>query len=118
MLKTVCKEIIDKNTFLIHFLDKNNNKIDSDLSNEINKYETGDGSQIMMALRNNAIPPSLSIDIKIKYPQDFYNPNYYELLDVNEKWFQDFYNKIMNYNQILDYTEITESEEHCDVRIK
>ena len=118
MLETVCKEIIDKNTFLIHFVDKNGDKIDSDLSNEINRYETEDGSEIMMALRSNAIPPSLSIDIKIKYPQDFYNPNYYELLDANEKRFQDFYNKIMDYNQTMDYTKITESNDHCEVRSK
>lgn len=65
MLETVCKEIIDKNTFLIHFLDKNGDKIDSDLSNEINRYETEDDSEIMMALRSNAIPPSLILKSNI-----------------------------------------------------
>ena len=100
MLETVCKEIIAKNTFMIHFMDNARDEISSDLSNEIIGYETNDDSVIKMGLRVNAIPPSVSIDLKIKYPPNFYNPNYYELLDVNEKLFQDFYNNIMNYKAI------------------
>ena len=111
MLETVCKEIIDKNTFLIHFIDKECDGIGSDKSNKIYQYETGDDGEIKMGLRVNAIPPSIFIDIKIHYPPDFYNPNYYELLDVNEKKFQHFYNEIMNYNQ-LGYNEILDTEEY------
>ena len=109
MLKTVCKEIIAKNTFMIHFIDKNSEGISSDVSNKIIGYETNDDSVIKMGLRVNAIPPSILIDVKIVYPPSFYNPNYYELLDVNEKKFQDFYNEIMNYNPI-EY-EIMDPEE-------
>ena len=109
MLETVCKEIITKNTFLIHFIDKNSDGISSDVSNEIIGYQTNDNSIIKMGLRVNAIPPSISIDVKIQYPPTFYNPNYYELLDTNEKQFQDFYNGIMNYKH-LEY-EIMDSEE-------
>ncbi len=108
MLETVCKEIIDKNTFLIHFIDKNSDSISTDKSDELNLYETGDDSEIKMALRVNAIPPSVLIDVKITYPANFYNPNYYELLDNNEKRFQEFYNEIMNYNQI-ECNETTET---------
>ncbi len=78
---------------------------------EINKYATLDGSDFKMGLRINAIPPSVLIDIKIKYPPNLYNPNYYELLNNNEKWFQNFYNKIMNYNQTMDYKEIVNEKE-------
>ena len=84
-------------------------EISSDISNEIIGYDTNDDSVIKMGLRVNAIPPSILIDLKIKYPPNFYNPNYYELLDANEKLFQDFYNNIMNYNSIeydmMDYEE-------------
>jgi hypothetical protein len=111
MLETVCKEIIDKNTFLIHFIDKECNEISSDKSNKIYQYKTGDDSEIKMGLRVNAIPPSVLIDIKIYYPPDFYNPNYYELLDVNEKKFQYYYNEIMNYNHI-GYNELVDNEEY------
>ena len=100
MLETVCKEIIAKNTFMIHFIDNARDEISSDISNEIIGYETNDDSVIKMGLRVNAIPPSVTIDLKIKYPPNFYNPNYYELLDTNEKQFQDFYNNIMNYKTI------------------
>ena len=110
MLETICKEIIDKNTFLIHFIDKNIDSISADKSNELNLYETGDDSEVKIALRVTAIPPSVLIDIKIKYPPSFYNPNYYELLDFNEKGFQDYYNKIMDYNHV-DYNEIINKEE-------
>ena len=110
MLETVCKEIIDKNTFLIHFIDKNIDSISTDNSNELNLYDTGDDSEVRMALRVTAIPRSVLIDIKIKYPPNFYNPNYYELLDFNEKSFQDYYNEIMDYNPI-DYNEIMSNEE-------
>ena len=94
---------------MIHFVDNARDGISSDISNEINGYDTNDDSVIKMGLRVNAIPPSISIDLKIKYPPNFYNPNYYELLDANEKQFQDFYNKIMNYNS-MEY-EIMDSEE-------
>lgn len=109
MLETVCKEIIAKNTFMIHFIDKDSDGITADLSNKIIGYDTTDDSIIKMALRVNAIPPSITIDVKIKYPSTFYNPNYYELLDANEKQFQDFYNGIMNYNS-MEY-EIMDPEE-------
>ena len=108
MLETICKEIIDKNTFLIHFIDKNSHSINADKSEELKLYETGDDSEIKMALRVNAIPPSVLIDVKIKYPPNFYNPNYYELLDTNEKGFQDYYNEII-YNNQIKYHETTES---------
>ena len=111
MLETICKEIIDQNTFVIHFIDKNTNEITPDQTNEINSYSTLDGSDFKMGLRINAIPPSVLIDIKIKYPPNLYNPNYYELLNNNEKWFQNFYNKIMNYNQTMDYKEIVNDKE-------
>ncbi|MFY9639212.1 MAG: hypothetical protein WAK14_10465 [Methanobacterium sp.] len=110
MLETVCKEILDKNTFLIHFIDKNIDSISTDKSNELNLYDTGDDSEVRMALRVTAIPRSVLIDIKIKYPPNFYNPNYYELLDFNEKSFQDYYNEIMDYNPV-DYNEIMSKEE-------
>ena len=102
MLETIHKKIIDENIFLISFIDKNCNEIDSIKSNEITSYKTNDGSEIKMALRVNAVPPSILVDLKIKYPSNFYNPNNYELLDVNEKKFQDFYNEVMGYNPI-DY---------------
>ena len=94
---------------MIHFVDNARDGISSDISNEINGYDTNDDSVIKMGLRVNAIPPSISIDLKIKYPPNFYNPNYYELLDANEKQFQDFYNNIMNYNSIE--CEIMDPEE-------
>jgi hypothetical protein len=109
MLETICKEIINKNTFMIHFIDNARDEINSDLSSEITGYDTNDDSIIKMGLRVNAIPPSILIDVKIKYPPNFYNPNYYELLDANEKQFQDFYNNIMNYN-LMEY-EMMDSKE-------
>jgi len=109
MLETVCKEIIAKNTFMIHFIDNARDELSFDISNEIIGYDTNDDSVIKMGLRVNAIPPSVSVDLKIKYPPNFYNPNYYELLDANEKQFQDFYNDIMNYCSI-EY-EIMDLEE-------
>jgi hypothetical protein len=110
MLETVCKEIINKNTFLIHFIDKNIDSISTDKSKELNLYETGDDGEVRMALRVSASPRSVLIDIKIKYPPNFYNPNYYELLDFNEKSFQDYYNEIMDYYP-MDYNEIISKEE-------
>jgi hypothetical protein len=110
MLETVCKEIIDKNTFLIHFIDKDIDSISTDKSNELSLYETDDDGEVRIALRVTAIPRSVLIDIKITYPPNFYNPNYYELLDFNEKSFQDYYNEIMNYNSV-DYNEIMSKEE-------
>ena len=108
MLETLCKELIDKNTFLIHFIDKDSDSISADKSEELKLYETDDDSEIKMAIRVNAIPPSVLIDIKLKYPPNFYNPNYHELLDNNEKRFQEFYNEIMYSNQI-DCNETCES---------
>ena len=69
MLETIRKEIIDQNTFVIHFIDKSTNKITPDQKNEIDKYSTVDGSDFKMGLRINSMPPSVLIDIKIKYPQ-------------------------------------------------
>jgi len=112
MLKTICKEIINKNTFLFHFIDKNSYKITDDQSNKINQYKTDEDNEIKVAIRVSAIPPAISIDLKIKYPPNFYNPNYYELLNVNEKWFQDFYNEIMYYNQTVDFDETINSKEY------
>ena len=56
------------------------------------------------------MPKSILIDIEIEYPTNFYYPNYYELIDINEKRFQDFYNEIMSYNQTMDYKAETKSE--------
>ena len=56
------------------------------------------------------MPKSILIDIIIEYPPNFYYPNFYELIDTNEKRFQDFYNEIMNYNQTMDYKAGTKSE--------
>jgi hypothetical protein len=111
MLETIRKEIKDQNTFIIRFIDKSTSKITPDQTNEINKYKTLDGSDFKMGLRINSMPPSIVIDIKIKYPPNLYNPNYHELLNNNEKWFQNFYNKIMNYNQSMDYKEVVNDKE-------
>lgn len=117
MLETVYKEIINKNTFVIHFIDKSKDGISPDQSDEIHKYQTGDGSEFKMGLRVNAMPKSVLIDLQIKYPLNFYNPNFHELIKGNEKRFQDYYNEIMNYNQ-TSYNEISDSNEHCEVKSK
>ena len=117
MLETICKELIDKNTFVIHFIDKSTNKITQDQTAEINEYATLDNSDFKIGLRITAIPPSVLIDIKIKYPPNLYNPNYYELLNNNENWFKNYYNKIMNYNQTMDYKEIV-NEKETNYKIK
>jgi len=62
-----------------------------------------------MALRANAIPKAVLVDLKISYPQDFYHPNVYELLDLNEILFQSFYNDKMGYSNASEYSKITES---------
>lgn len=111
MLETVRKDRTEKNTFVLQFIDKDNGKLSAELSNEINQYKTNDGSIIKMGLRINAIPPAIQIDIKIQYPSTFYTPNYYELLDSNEKQFQDFYNKIMNYDS-MGYKIIGQEESY------
>ena len=110
MLEKGYTEIIDKNKFLIHFIDKQKDKITPDQFDEIYNYQTDDGSEFKMAIRNNAMPKSILIDIKIEYPPSFYYPNYYERIDANEKRFQDFYNEIMNYNQTMYYKAVTKSE--------
>ena len=110
MLETIFKEIINKNTFLFHFIDKNSYRVTDDQSNK-----TDEDNEIKVAIRVSAIPPAISIDLKIKYPPNFYNPNYYELLNVNEKWFQDFYNEIMYYNQTVDFDETINSKEYIKV---
>ena len=53
---------------------------------------------------------SILIDLIIEYPTSFYYPNFYELIDINEKRFQDFYNELMSYNQTMDYKAGTKSE--------
>lgn len=104
MLKTVCSEIIDKNTFLIHFSDKTIENLSPDEMDKLRNYETVDDSQIKMAIRNNADQKSVFIDLKIEYPQHYYKPNFYELMEINEKRFHYFYNDLMDYDQYtVDY---------------
>jgi len=116
MLETKCKEIINKNTFLIHFIDKNINEITVDQTNKINHYKTDLDSEITTTISENPISPSLSIELKIKYPPNFYNLNYYELFDMNEESFQDFYNEIMDYNETMDYSDQIDSKEKSEIR--
>lgn len=119
MLKTVCTEIIDKNTFLIHFSDKTKHNLNPDEMDKLRNYETVDDSQIKMAIRNNADPKSVYIDLRIIYPQHYYKPNFYELIEINEKRFQYFYNDLMNYdqhtvdyNKFMDYDRMYEIKSH------
>ena len=110
MLKKSCTELIDKNKFVIHFIDKENERITPVQLDKIHNYETVDDSQFKMSLRNAAMPKSILIDIVIIYPTNIYYPNFYELIDINEKRFQDFYNELMSYNQTMDYKAETKSE--------
>ncbi len=116
MIEIVCSKIINKNTFLIHFIDKQKDEINLDQSEKIHNYETVDGSEIKMGLRVNVMSKSVLIDVKIKYPPNSYNPNYHELIKSNQKRFQDFYNEIMNYNQTRDYHEVMDFKESHVVR--
>jgi hypothetical protein len=110
MLKKSCTELIDKNKFVIHFIDKENERITPVQLDKIHNYETVDDSKYRMGLRNTAMPKSILIDIIIEYPTNIYYPNFYELIDINEKRFQDFYNEIMSYNQTMDYKAGIKSE--------
>jgi hypothetical protein len=116
MLETKSKEILNQNTFLIHFIDKTRDGISPEQSNEIRKYRTEDDCEFQMGLRVNAMPPSVLIDLKIRYPPNFYSPNTYDIMAINEKMFQDYYNEIMNYNEILDYNELIDSKEKSKIR--
>lgn len=106
MLETKIKEILDKNTFLFRFMDEEHQELTPDQSAALRKFKTVDGSKYKMALRSNAVPKSVQIDLKIIYPPDFYHPNIYELLDLNETMFESFYND--NMGSATDYSKITE----------
>jgi hypothetical protein len=106
MLETKIKEIVNENTFLFQFMDEDHQEITPDQSAALRKFKTVDGSKYKMALRSNAMPKSVQIDLKIIYPPDFYHPNIYELLDLNETMFQSFYNDEMVSNK--EYSKIPE----------
>lgn len=110
MLKKSCTEIFDKNKFLIQFIDKENERITPVQSDKIHNYDTVDDSKFKMGIRNTAMPKSILIDLIIEYPTNIYYPNFYELVDINEKRFQDFYNEIMSYGKIMSYEKETKSE--------
>jgi hypothetical protein len=118
MLETISKKILNENTFLFQFVDKSISELRQDQSDEIRNYETLDSSEYKMGLRINAIPKAVLIDIKIIYPPNFYHPNIYELLDLNEKMFHGFYNERMHYSKPVDYTEIVSSKEPYTTRSK
>jgi hypothetical protein len=109
MLETICKKIVNKNTFLFHFIDKEQEELTEDQTDRIRQFKPVDESKHQIAIRMNAIPKAVIIDLKIKYPPDFYHPNVYELIDLNEKMFHGFYNEVLDYNQTTDYSKITES---------
>lgn len=88
-------------------MDEDHKELTPDQSAALRKFKTVDGSKYKMALRSNAMPQSIQIDLKIIYPPDFYHPNIYELLDLNETMFQTFYNEEMG-STTTDYSEITE----------
>jgi hypothetical protein len=104
MLETKTKEILKDNTFFFQFLDEDK-ELSPDQSAAIRKFKTVDGSKYKMALRSNAMPKSVQIDLKIIYPPDFYHPNIYELLDLNETMFQSFYNDNMD-SKATDYSTV------------
>jgi hypothetical protein len=108
MLETKTKEILGENTFFFRFMDEDHIELTPDQSVELRKFKTVDGSKYKMALRSNAVPKSVQIDLKIIYPPDFYHPNIYELLDLNETMFKSFYND--NMVQATDYSKVTEQE--------
>lgn len=109
MLETKTKEILKNNTFFFQFMDEDHKELSPDQSEALRKFKTLDGSKYKMALRSNAMPKSVQIDLKIIYPPDFYHPNIYELLDLNETMFQSFYNDQMNFSNANEYTELSES---------
>lgn len=98
ILKTKCTEILNKNSFIIHFLDKNN-EIMSDQFDKILLYTTTDGSELKMNLENDIKEHSVSIDFKITFPSNYNHPNLYESIDNNQRGFLNHYNSIMNCNQ-------------------
>lgn len=109
MLKTKTKEILKKNTFFFQFMDEDHQELTPDQSVVLRKFKTVDGSKYKMALRSNAMPKSVQIDLKIIYPNDFYSPNIYELLDLNETMFKSFYNDNMGNSNVNEYTKMAES---------
>jgi len=106
MLETKSKEILKENTFFFRFMDEEHSELTPDQSEALRKFKTLDGSKYKMALRSNANPKSIQIDLKIIYPQKFYHPNIYELLDLNETMFKSFYND--NMVSATDYSKMTE----------
>ena len=108
MLETKTKEILKDNTFFFQFLDEDK-ELNPDQSAALRKFKTVDGSKYKMALRSNAMPKSVQIDLKIIYPPDFYHPNIYELLDLNETMFESFYNDNMGNSNVTEYTKMSES---------
>jgi hypothetical protein len=109
MLETICKEIVNENTFLFHFMDKEKKDLSKDQAEYIRNFKTLDESQHQLALRIHAIPHAVIIDVKIEYPSDFYHPNVYELLEINEKLLHSHYNESFKYSQAADYSEILET---------
>jgi hypothetical protein len=107
MIETKTKEIVKKNIFLFRFLDESHQELTPEESEALRKFKTVDGSKYKMALRSNAMPMAVQIDLKIIYPPDFYHPNIYELLDLNETLFQSFYNENMG-SAATDYSDIAE----------
>ena len=108
MLETKTKEILNENTFFFRFMDEDHQELSPDQSAALRKFKTVDGSKYKMALRSNANPKSVQIDLKIIYPPEFYHPNIYELLDLNESLFQSFYND--NMGSAKDYYKIPENK--------
>lgn len=108
MLETKTKEILKENTFFFRFMDEDYSELTPEQSVALRKFKTVDGSKYKMALRSNAMPKSVQIDLKIIYPPDFYHPNIYELLNLNERMFKSFYND--NMVSATDYSQITEQE--------
>ena len=109
MLETISKEIVNENTFLFHFMDKEKQYLSTDQADYIRNFKTLDESQHQLAMRIHAIPQAVIIDLKIEYPSDFYHPNVYELLDINEKLFQSHYVESFEYSPTADYSEIPET---------
>lgn len=99
ILEIKCTEILTKNSFIIHFLDKNRDDITSDQYNKILMYSTTDGSELKMDLENDITEHSVSIDIKITFPTTFRHPNLYESIDNNQRGFINYYNKAIMNNQ-------------------
>ncbi|UTB33149.1 MAG: hypothetical protein NKF70_02420 [Methanobacterium sp. ERen5] len=109
MLETKTKEILKNNTFFFQFLDEDHKELSPDQSAALRKFKTVDGSKYKMDLRSNAMLKSVQIDLKIIYPPEFYHPNIYELLNLNETLFQSFYNDNMG-SESTDYSEIAKQK--------